>query len=83
MGAGGSAGIGAETVRQLARAGARVLLAARDLPAAHAVAEQVMSTASCKGCVEVRELDLADLGSVQRCARSLVEERQLDVRARC
>ena len=71
---------GAETCKALARAGARVLLCARDLKSAAAVAEQV--NGKCAGTVETRELDLADLASVSRCSEALAAEERLDVRAR-
>ena len=75
---GGSSGIGLETCRELARAGARVLLATRNVPAAEASAKDIAKQ-GCTGQVHVLQLDLADLGSVQRCTESLKTE-QLDVR---
>ena len=55
---GGNSGIGLEAARALDRAGARVVLACRDVARAQAVA----------GGMAVRELDLADLDSVARFA---------------
>lgn len=64
---GGNSGLGAETVRALANAGARVLLACRDRAKGDAVARAV------SGAVEVRELDLADLASVRAFAAGVDE----------
>jgi len=59
---GGSSGLGTETARGLARAGARVVLAVRDTAKGESVAGQI------DGDTEVRPLDLADLASVRRFA---------------
>lgn len=56
---GGHSGLGLETTRALAGAGARVIVAARDRQAAQA---QVAGLAN----VEVHGLDLADLASIKR-----------------
>ncbi|QEC48662.1 SDR family NAD(P)-dependent oxidoreductase [Baekduia soli] len=56
---GASSGIGAIAARELARAGARVVLAVRDVAKGERVA------ASFTGTWEVRPLDLADLASVR------------------
>jgi NAD(P)-dependent dehydrogenase (short-subunit alcohol dehydrogenase family) len=56
---GGNSGLGLATARVLARAGARVVLAVRDL----ARGEQAAATVD--GDVDVRRLDLADLESVR------------------
>jgi NAD(P)-dependent dehydrogenase (short-subunit alcohol dehydrogenase family) len=60
---GATSGLGLATARALAGAGARVVLAVRD-PERGARAAAAMD-----GDTEVRELDLADLGSVRRFAR--------------
>ncbi len=60
---GGASGLGAETARALAAAGARVTLAVRD-PAAGRDAAAAIRAATGNRTVEVRPLDLADLGSV-------------------
>ncbi|MFE0627964.1 SDR family NAD(P)-dependent oxidoreductase [Streptomyces sp. NPDC058864] len=65
---GGASGIGLETVRALAAAGADVTVATRD-PAAAAPALQGLAGTSPAGSVDVRALDLADLASVARFAR--------------
>ncbi|MDO9377715.1 MAG: oxidoreductase [Nocardioidaceae bacterium] len=62
---GASSGIGAVTARELARAGARVVLAVRDLAKGERVARTI------PGAVETRRLDLADLGSVAMFADAL------------
>ncbi|MFG2985918.1 oxidoreductase [Streptomyces sp. NPDC048258] len=56
---GASSGLGAITARELARAGARVVLAVRDTTRGEAVA------VGCGANAEVRRLDLADLASVR------------------
>lgn len=59
---GANAGLGEATARELARVGARVVLAVRDTEKGKAAAERM------PGDVEVRQLDLQDLGSVRRFA---------------
>jgi len=59
---GGAGGLGLVTARELALAGARVVLAVRDVGAGERAA------ASLAGPVEVRELDLASLASIRRFA---------------
>ncbi|MGW7546446.1 oxidoreductase [Streptomyces sp. NPDC054770] len=59
---GGNSGIGIATVEALAAAGAHVVLAVRDPGRGEAAATSV------DGSVEVRRLDLADLGSVREFA---------------
>lgn len=60
---GGSSGIGVETARALAGAGAEVTLAVRDVRAGERTAQDISSTTGNKQ-VHVAPLDLADLGSV-------------------
>jgi NAD(P)-dependent dehydrogenase (short-subunit alcohol dehydrogenase family) len=60
---GGASGLGAETARALAAAGAQVTLAVRDLAAGGSAAETINGAAG-RCAVDVRRLDLADLGSV-------------------
>ena len=60
---GGASGIGLETARALSRAGARVVLAVRDLGAGGRAAAQLARTA--RAPVTVETLDLADLASVR------------------
>ncbi|MEO9180448.1 MAG: oxidoreductase [Acidimicrobiales bacterium] len=61
---GASNGLGAVDARELARVGARVVLAVRDLAKGRAVANTIT------GITEVRELNLADLESVREFAGS-------------
>jgi len=61
---GGSSGIGVETARALASAGAEVTLAVRDLSAGERTAKDITSTTGNEK-VLVAELDLADLSSVR------------------
>lgn len=64
---GGASGIGIETVKSLAAAGASVTIAARRVDAAEEVAKGLRAeTGNSK--IEVRPLDVADLNSVQKFA---------------
>jgi NAD(P)-dependent dehydrogenase (short-subunit alcohol dehydrogenase family) len=60
---GGSSGIGIETARALAGAGADVTLAVRDAEAGDRIAAEITDRTG-NASVHVRPLDLADLGSV-------------------
>jgi NAD(P)-dependent dehydrogenase (short-subunit alcohol dehydrogenase family) len=60
---GASSGIGVETARALASAGAEVTLAVRDLAAGHRTAANITATTGSER-VLVAQLDLADLSSV-------------------
>ncbi len=62
---GANSGIGAATAHELARAGARVIIACRNTAKGEAAA------AGMPGTVEVHELDLADLSSIRRFAAKL------------
>jgi len=70
---GASGGLGAETARALAGAGARVVLAARDMPKGEAVAQAIRASTA-KAQVSVEELELASLASVRSCARRIAAE---------
>ncbi|GAA2383646.1 SDR family NAD(P)-dependent oxidoreductase [Dactylosporangium salmoneum] len=61
---GGASGIGVETARALAGAGAEVTLAVRDLTAGERTAADIVGTTANKG-VRVAPLDLADRASVR------------------
>lgn len=79
---GGNSGIGKETVRGLARAGLRVILAGRDETACAAVASELSAgrAAGAAGAIEAWPLDLASLASVRRfAARARGELPRLDV----
>jgi NAD(P)-dependent dehydrogenase (short-subunit alcohol dehydrogenase family) len=60
---GGSSGIGLETARSLARAGAEVTLAVRDITAGEKAAEEIRKSASSAG-VRIAALDLSDRTAV-------------------
>jgi NAD(P)-dependent dehydrogenase (short-subunit alcohol dehydrogenase family) len=62
---GGASGIGVETVRALAQAGAAVTIAARKLDAAEAVAEEVRATTG-NETVDFAQLELTDRTSIDR-----------------
>src|SRR3954468_1917589 len=64
---GGASGIGIETVRALAGAGAEVTLAVRDLAAGERTAADIVATTGNKH-IHVAPLDLADLASVRALA---------------
>lgn len=68
---GGNSGLGLETARTLAAAGAHVVLAVRDTAKGEAAAAQL------PGSTQVRELDLADLSSVRAFAEAW--DRPLDL----
>ncbi|BCO36816.1 oxidoreductase [Mycobacterium heckeshornense] len=63
---GANSGLGEVAARELARAGARVILAVRDTEKGNAAAERMTGAQS--GPVEVRHLDLQDLSSVRNFA---------------
>lgn len=74
---GGNSGIGAETVRVLASAGARVIMTSRDIGVGQQVARQMMQD-NLKGQILVAQLDLADLHSVANFAEMLNQEERID-----
>lgn len=67
---GGTKGIGAATVRLLARSGAEVVIAARDAAAADALSKSI-NQQHARQAVSFARLDLADLKSVRAFADSL------------
>ena len=69
---GGNGGLGLESVRELARRGAHVVMAARD-PAKAARAHADVTAELPAASVEVRTLDLASLASVRSFASELLE----------
>ena len=69
---GANSGIGLITARELARAGARVVLACRDLTRGEQAADLIRDAAS-GADVEVAELDLADLSSVRQFAGAFAD----------
>ena len=75
---GGASGIGVETVRALASAGADVTIAARSVAAADEVAASMQ--ADVKGTITSAQLDLADLASVRAFATAwLADHDRLDL----
>jgi len=62
---GGSSGIGTETTKQLARKGAHVIIATRNLKAAQEVAAKLAAELNCPADrIEAQEMDLGSLQSV-------------------
>ncbi|HET9720386.1 MAG TPA: SDR family NAD(P)-dependent oxidoreductase, partial [Solirubrobacteraceae bacterium] len=73
---GSNSGLGLVTARELARAGAEVVIACRNLAKGEAAASSIRASVGDRGGrVAVRQLDLADLGSVERFAAELSAER--------
>jgi NAD(P)-dependent dehydrogenase (short-subunit alcohol dehydrogenase family) len=70
---GANGGLGLETARELARKGARVVLAARNQDRAEAARRAIAADAP-GADLEVRALDLASLGSVRACADGLLAD---------
>ncbi|MBY4674888.1 SDR family NAD(P)-dependent oxidoreductase [Burkholderia multivorans] len=66
---GGHSGLGLETTRALADAGARVVVAARDIETARANTSGIPNA-------EVEQLDLSDLTSVRNFAKRILESRR-------
>ncbi|PNF15543.1 Retinol dehydrogenase 14 [Cryptotermes secundus] len=76
---GANTGIGKETARDLARRGAKVILACRNLKEANKARVDIVASTG-NNMVEVRHLDLSSLGSVRRFANNIINtETRLDV----
>ncbi|XP_071324812.1 retinol dehydrogenase 12 isoform X2 [Trachinotus anak] len=76
---GANTGIGKETSRELARRGARVVMACRDLTRAEWAAEEIRRTTG-NGNVVIRHLDLASMYSVRQFAKDFLDsEDRLDI----
>ncbi|KAK7866952.1 hypothetical protein R5R35_014726 [Gryllus longicercus] len=77
---GANSGIGLETAKELARRGARVLLACRDPVKGQQALVAVRVAATAGATVELLSLDLASLESVRACAsKVLATEQRLDI----
>lgn len=75
---GGNAGIGKETAKELARRGARVILACRNAIKAAEAADEIFSETGQK--VKVKKLDLTSFASVRKFAEDILEtEERVDV----
>ena len=70
---GAASGLGLETARALAAAGADLILGVRDVPSGEAAAARIRAERGRK--VQVEALQLADLGSVARFAAGLTAQR--------
>ena len=70
---GANTGIGKITARELARAGAHVILACRSEPKTAAVIEEIKrEIGNASSVIEYLHLDLADLASVRACAEAIL-----------
>jgi NAD(P)-dependent dehydrogenase (short-subunit alcohol dehydrogenase family) len=69
---GANSGLGAAIARELARAGARVIMAVRSLEKGERAAEDIRDRVP-EATLELRRLDLADLGSVRSFAETVGE----------
>ncbi|XP_042726062.1 retinol dehydrogenase 12-like [Lagopus leucura] len=76
---GANTGIGKETARELARRGARVIVACRDIAKAEAAAREIRADTNNQEVI-VKKLDLADTKSIREFANSfLAEEKELHI----
>ncbi|WP_350224578.1 oxidoreductase [Promicromonospora sp. MEB111] len=75
---GATSGLGLVTAQELAARGGRVLLAVRDVARGEAVASSLRH-AHPGAQVEVRQVDLLDLGSIRRAADRIAEEAAVDI----
>ncbi len=71
--AGANTGIGLETAQELARLGARVIVAGRSADKVKAAAAKVQASASSGGGAEELIVDLSDRASVERAAAKVAE----------
>lgn len=66
-------GIGAESARVVALAGANVWLAGRNMEKTHAVADSIVSECKDPSRIHVIALDLSSLDSVRECGEELLK----------
>jgi NAD(P)-dependent dehydrogenase (short-subunit alcohol dehydrogenase family) len=77
---GGNAGIGLETVKQLAKQGATVVFTSRNMTVGTAIADQINAGLTLGNKVEAMQLNLVDLNSVKSFAASFQQKyKQLHV----
>ncbi len=69
---GANSGLGLETSRELARKGARVVMACRNLTKAEAARDEITRDVGAHADLELRSLDLADLSSIKAFADELL-----------
>ncbi|XP_043930002.1 retinol dehydrogenase 12-like isoform X2 [Protopterus annectens] len=72
---GANTGIGKETARDLAKRGARIIIACRDVIKGEIAAQEVIAETGNKQVI-VRKLDLADSSSVKQFAEKILKEEQ-------
>lgn len=71
---GANSGIGLEAARELARKGARVIMACRSLDKAKAAAAHIRADVGAAASLEIRALDLASLDAVRACAEAVMAD---------
>lgn len=71
---GGNAGIGLETVKQLAKQGATVVFTSRNLAVGTAIADQINAGLKLGNKVEAMQMNLVDLDSVRKFAGSFKQK---------
>ena len=72
---GGSSGIGIETTRALAKAGARITMGARNLEKAEAIAKEIRESTKNPN-IEVEQLELGSLASVNEFVKRYLEKKR-------
>lgn len=70
---GANSGLGYQNTRALATSGAHVIMASRNLDKAEAAKAEILEAAP-NGSIEIRQLDLADLSSVDALATSVLND---------
>lgn len=74
-----TSGIGKETTKDLAKRGARIIMACRNMDTANQLKDEIVKESN-NGNIIVRELDLSSLQSIRKFARQInQEESKLDV----
>ncbi|XP_013412744.1 retinol dehydrogenase 13 [Lingula anatina] len=77
---GANTGIGKETAIDLAKRGARVILACRDMKKGQQALEEVSNVSESPNSVVLHHLDLASLKSVRKCADEILKkEEKIDI----
>ncbi|XP_018583404.1 retinol dehydrogenase 12-like isoform X2 [Scleropages formosus] len=75
---GANSGIGKETARDLAKRGARIILACRDMAKAEAAQKEIIEDSGNQDVV-IRRLDLSDIKSIREFAEIINKEKQVNI----